>query len=85
MFGIPLTENFDDSSIKSTACCSSCPELSECVSYTLHKLQMIDITLNAEQRSAMEAILQPSRCVCVATYWLAKESVLLSPVFHHEL
>ena len=38
------------------ACYSSCPELSECVSYTLHKLQMNDITLITEQRFAMEAI-----------------------------
>jgi len=38
------------------ACCSSCPELSECVSYALHKLQITDIALKAEQRSAMEAI-----------------------------
>ena len=38
------------------ACRSSCPELSECVSYALHKLQMADITLKAEQRSAMEAL-----------------------------
>ena len=35
---------------------SRCPELSECVSYALHKLQMTDITLKAEQRFAMEAI-----------------------------
>ena len=38
------------------ACSSSCPELSEHVSYTLHKLQMTDITLRAEECSAMEAI-----------------------------
>ena len=35
---------------------SSYPELSECDSYSLHKLQMTDLTLKAEQRSAMEAI-----------------------------
>ena len=34
----------------------SCPKLLECVSYALHKLQMTDITLKAEQHSAMEAI-----------------------------
>ena len=56
MFGFPLTANLDHSSIKSTASRSSCPELSECVSYALHKLQMTDITLKAEQHSAMEAI-----------------------------
>ena len=33
-------------------CRSSCPELSECVPYALHKLQMNDITLIVEQRSA---------------------------------
>ena len=38
------------------ACHSSCHELSECVSYALHKLQMTDIPLKAEQRPAMEAI-----------------------------
>jgi len=38
------------------ACCSSCPGLSECVSYAFHKLQMTDITLKIEQRSALEAI-----------------------------
>jgi len=56
MFGITLTARLDDGSIKSTACRSSCPELLECVTYALHKLQIIDITLNAEQRSNMEAI-----------------------------
>ena len=56
MFGIPLTAKLDDGSIKSTACHSSCPELSECVSYALHKLQMTAITPKVEQRSAMEAI-----------------------------
>ena len=56
MFGILLPTKLDHGSIKSMACHSSCPELSECVSYTLHKLQMTDITLKAEQRSAMEAI-----------------------------
>ena len=56
MLGIPLTTRSDHSSIKSMACSSSCPELSEHVSYTLHKLQMTDITLRAEECSAMEAI-----------------------------
>ena len=37
-------------------CRSSCPELSECVSYALPKLQMADITLKAEERFAIEAI-----------------------------
>jgi len=37
-------------------CHSSCPELVECVSYALHKLQMTNTTLKAEQCSAMEAI-----------------------------
>jgi len=69
MFRIPLPAKLDHGSIKSTVCRSSCPELSECVSYAL---QMIDIALNAER-------------VCVATYWLGKESVLSSPAFHHEL
>ena len=85
MFGIPQTAKLDDGSIKSMACRSSCPELSECVSYALHKLQTIDIILNAEQRSAMEAIYNHQDVFCVATYWLGKESVLLSPAFHHEL
>jgi len=35
---------------------SSCLELSECVPYALQKLEMTDITLKAEQYSAMEAI-----------------------------
>ena len=56
MFGIPLTTKFNHSSIKRMACCSSCPELLKCVSYALQKLQMTDITLKAEQRSATEAI-----------------------------
>jgi len=56
MFGIPLTAKFDHGSIKRMACHSICPDLSKCVSYALHKLQMTDITLKAEQRSAMEAI-----------------------------
>ena len=56
MFGIPLTAKFDHGSIERMACRSSCPELSECVFYTLQKLQMTDITLKAEQPSAMEAI-----------------------------
>ena len=67
---------------------SSYPELPECVSYTLHKLQMIDITLKVEQSSAMEPIiLQLSRYVCVATYtyWLWKEFVLSSLAIHHGL
>ena len=39
------------------ACRSSCPELVECVPYALHKLQMTNTTLKAEQCSAaMEAI-----------------------------
>ena len=53
-------------SIKSMACRSSCPELSECVSYALHKLQMTDITL------CYGGYLQASGCVCVAAYWLWK-------------
>ena len=57
MFGIPLTAKLDHSSIESMACRSSCLELSECVSYALHKLQMTNTTLKAEQCSAaMEAI-----------------------------
>ena len=84
MLGIPLTAKLDDDSIKSTACHSSCPELSECVSYALHKLQMTDITLKAEQCSNMEAIYN---CQDVFV-WLPtgrKESVKLSTAFHHEL
>ena len=56
MFGIPLTSKLDHGSIESMACRSNCPELSECVSYAFHKLQMTDVTLKAKQRSAMEAI-----------------------------
>ena len=58
MFGIPLTAKFDHGLIKGMimACRSSCPELSECVSYALYKLQMTAITLKAEQLSTMEAI-----------------------------
>jgi len=90
MFGIPLTAKLDDGLIKSTACRStcSCPELLKYVSYALQKLLMIDITLNAEQRSAMEAIYNRQDVFvsrCAATYRLGKESVLLSPAFHHEL
>ena len=88
MLGIPLTAKFDHSSIESMVFRSSYmyPELPACVSYTLHKLQMIDITLKVEQSSAMEPIiLQPSRCGCVATYWLWKEFVLSSPAIHHGL
>ena len=55
MLGIPLTARSDHGSIKSMACLSSCPELSECVSYALHKLQMTDIALKAEELSVMEA------------------------------
>jgi len=47
---------FHHGSIESIACRSSCPELSECIFYALHKLQMTDITLKTEQRSAMEPI-----------------------------
>ena len=56
IFGIPLTAMFDHGSIERMACRSSCPELLECVSYALQKLQMTDITLKAEQHSDMEAI-----------------------------
>jgi len=56
MFGIPLTAKLDHDSIKSMACCSSCPELSECVSYALHSYRWMILTPKAEQRSAMEAI-----------------------------
>ena len=38
------------------ACHSSCTELLEYFSYPLIKLQMTDITLKAEQHSAMETI-----------------------------
>ena len=72
MFGIPLTAKLDRDSIKSMACHSSCPELSECVSYALHKLQMNDI--NSQSRTALcyGGYLQASGCVCVAAYWLWK-------------
>ena len=56
MFRVPLTAKLDHGLIKSMACCSCCPELSECVSYALHKLQRTDIPLKTEQHSAMEAI-----------------------------
>jgi len=56
MLGVPLTAKLDHGSINSMACISSCPELSECVSYAFHELQMTDITLKAEQHCAMEAI-----------------------------
>jgi len=73
MFGIPLTAKFDHGSIKRMVCHSSCPELAECVSYTL------DITLKAEQTAlCYGSCLQPLRCVCVATYWLWKECVIKS-------
>ena len=83
MFRIPLTAKLDDGSIKSTACRStcSCPELLEYVTYAHHKLLMIDIPLNAERRSAMEAIYNHQDVFvsrCAATYGLGKESVLLS-------
>ena len=81
MFGIPLTTKLDDVFIKSTACRSSCPELSECVPYALHKLQMTVITLNAEQCSAVDAIYN---CQDVFV-WLWKECVLSSPAIHHGL
>ena len=81
----PPTAKFDHGSVESMACRSSCPELSECVSHALHKLQMTDITLKAEQRSAMEAIYNRQDVFCVATYWLWKESVLSSPAIHHGL
>jgi len=80
MFRIPLTAKLDDGSIKSMTCRStcSCPELLEYVSYALHKLLMIDITLNAERRSTMEAIYNHQDVFvsrCAATYRLGKESV----------
>jgi len=56
MFGVPLTAKFDHGSNKSMVYCSGCPELSECVCYTLHKQEMADITVKAEQHFAMEAI-----------------------------
>jgi len=39
MFGIPPTAKLGHGSIKSVVCHSSCPELSECVSYALHESQ----------------------------------------------